>query len=130
MSTEREIAYASPNREVYEGILRSVGVIPAKAEPTSKIRSRYGWTWRGIERSEHDRPLGIGGGEVVVFDLQTNEVLAFRRNFRRSVPGTGDVDWTTGRQCLKFENMPLLIKVLRQADPFRNAPVPNPQNKP
>ncbi len=43
-------------------------------------RARYGYTWRGIKRP-HDRELGIGGGELIVLDLQTNEVLAVRRGY-------------------------------------------------
>jgi hypothetical protein len=129
-----EKARLSANKEEHEAALRAVGFVPAMGETVNKIQSRYGWTWRGIERSQHDRPLGIGGGEVIVFDLQTNEVLAYRRNFRRTVAGSGDVDWTTGRQCLKFENMALFVKVLKQRDPFRGIQVhdrtkPNPNSK-
>ncbi len=43
-------------------------------------RARYGFTWRGIKRP-HDRELGIGGGELIVLDLQTNEVMAVRRGY-------------------------------------------------
>lgn len=48
-----------------------------------QLKSRYGFTWRGIERP-HDRELGIAGGELIVLDLQTNEILALRRGFLRS----------------------------------------------
>jgi hypothetical protein len=43
-------------------------------------KSRYGFTWRGIVRP-HDREYGIGGGEVIVVDLETNEVLAVHRGY-------------------------------------------------
>ena len=43
-------------------------------------KSRYGYTWRGIVRP-HDRENGIGGGEVIVLDLETNEVLAVHRGY-------------------------------------------------
>jgi hypothetical protein len=73
-----------------------VGVI-AQAES----RSRYGYTWRGISRP-HDRELGIGGGELILIDLQTGEVLAYRRGFAI----TGEVRnvftgvwWTTAGVC-------------------------------
>ncbi len=49
-------------------------------ERVEELQSRYGFTWRGIERP-HDRELGIAGGELVVLDLQTNEILAVRRGF-------------------------------------------------
>ena len=32
------------------------------------------YVWRGITRP-HDREMGIAGGELIVLDLQTNEVL-------------------------------------------------------
>lgn len=59
---------------------------PRNAEPqlieerVEGLKSRYGFTWRGISRP-HDRELGIAGGELIVFDLQTNEMLAVRRGF-------------------------------------------------
>jgi hypothetical protein len=45
-------------------------------------KSRYGYTWRGIVRP-HDRENGIGGGEVIVVDLDTNEVLAVQRGYAK-----------------------------------------------
>lgn len=48
--------------------------------PEETINARYGYTWRGIRR-ERDREFGIAGGEMMVLDLQTNEVLAVRRSF-------------------------------------------------
>lgn len=50
-----------------------------------KLVSRYGYTWRGISRP-HDRELGVAGGELIVVDLKTNEVLAMRRGFRLGPP--------------------------------------------
>ncbi|CAE6750911.1 MAG: hypothetical protein H8K06_20415 [Nitrospira sp.] len=55
-------------------------------EDTAVLGSRYGYVWRGIVRP-HDRELGIAGGELVVLDTQSNEVVAVRRGFLRS----GDV---------------------------------------
>jgi hypothetical protein len=49
-------------------------------EETDELRARYGFTWRGISRSM-DRQLGIAGGEMLVVDLKTGEVLAMRRGF-------------------------------------------------
>ena len=49
-------------------------------ERARELKSRYGFMWRGIERP-HDRELGIAGGEVIVLDLQTNEILGVRRGF-------------------------------------------------
>jgi hypothetical protein len=65
------------------------------------IKSRYGYTWRGINRP-HDRELGIAGGELIVLDAKTNEILAIRRGYMR----TGFVRnnftgvwWMTGPSC-------------------------------
>lgn len=44
--------------------------------------SRYGYTWRSITRP-HDREFGIGGSELIVLDLQTNEVLAVHRGYAK-----------------------------------------------
>lgn len=43
-------------------------------------KSRYGYTWRGIVRP-HDRENGIGGGEMIVVDTETSEVLAVHRGY-------------------------------------------------
>ncbi|THJ25602.1 MAG: hypothetical protein CAF45_000790 [Nitrospira sp. CG24E] len=72
-----------------------------KREGISSLKSRYGYTWRGIQRP-HDRELGIVGGELIVLDMRSNEVLAARRGFIRS----GDVRnnltgvwWLGGHVC-------------------------------
>jgi hypothetical protein len=57
--------------------------VPTHAGRASERQSRYGFTWRGVRRP-HDRELGIAGGELIVVDLQTNEVLAVRRGFTRT----------------------------------------------
>ena len=63
-------------------------------------KSRYGYTWRGIVRP-HDREMGIAGGEIIVLDLETNEVLGgaawvYSRldNVRNNLTG---VWWLTGK---------------------------------
>jgi hypothetical protein len=65
-------------------------------------QSRYGYTWRGITRP-HDRELGIAGGELVILDLQTNDVLAVRRSFVRSgsVRNLTGIWWLTAGKCSK-----------------------------
>jgi len=67
-------------------------------------RARYGYTWRGISR-RNDRELGIGGGELIVLDLLTGEVLALRRGFVhashvRNVATT--IDWEFAQVCPKY----------------------------
>lgn len=93
-------------------------------EATTTIKSRYGFTWRGITRP-HDRELRIAGGELIVLDSQNNEVMAVRRGFIRS----GDVRnnltgvwWLGGHACPKgkkgrtdFYTFDLMREVLKPA---------------
>lgn len=51
-------------------------------EHDDKLRSQYGFTWRGIKRP-HDRELGIAGSEVIAMDLKTHEVLGVFRGYAR-----------------------------------------------
>ena len=71
-----------------------------KKEGVSSLNSRYGYTWRGIPRP-HDRELGIVGGELIVLDTQTKEVLGVRRGFIRSgnVRNLTGVWWLAGQVC-------------------------------
>ena len=48
----------------------------------TRLKSRYGYTWRGITRP-HDRELGIAGSEVIVLDLTTQEILGVLRGYAR-----------------------------------------------
>ncbi|MGB2725272.1 MAG: hypothetical protein WBC46_11985, partial [Nitrospira sp.] len=61
-----------------------------------------GYTWRGVGRP-HDRRLGIAGGELIILDLRTNEVLAVRRGFVRSgyMRNMTGVWWLTAQKCSK-----------------------------
>jgi len=58
--------------------------------------SQYGYTWRGV-RIPHGEELGIFGAETIVLDLQTHEILGFRRVFRRIYFDKADVGtmWPT-----------------------------------
>lgn len=75
---------------------------------TDQVTSRYGVVWRGISR-QRDRELGIGGGEIVVLDLLTNEILAVKRGFAynnvRTIPSTsiGRTDWYGSDVCPKWD---------------------------
>lgn len=71
-----------------------------KTEDVLSLRSRYGYIWRGIPRP-HDRELGIVGGELIVLDLQTNDVLGVRRGFIRSggVRNLTGIWWLGGQVC-------------------------------
>lgn len=54
-----------------------------KSEFVNELKSKYALVWRGINRP-HDRELGISGGEWIVFDLATKEVLAVERDYART----------------------------------------------
>lgn len=75
---------------------------PMFEERVKDLKSRYGFTWRGIRRL-HDRELGIVGGEVIVLDLQTNEVLAIRRGYAASSGKTKEtvagIWWLSAAKC-------------------------------
>ncbi len=78
-----------------------VPYIVAQAD-ISSLKSRYAYTWRGISRP-HDRELGIAGGELIVLDHQTTEVLAIRRGYARSgnMRNLTGVWWLTAQKCSK-----------------------------
>lgn len=74
-----------------------------KAIVTSRS-ARYGFTWRSIFRS-HDRELGIAGGELLVLDLETNELLGFRRGFAKTSVSSANrgANWEFAPTCPKYE---------------------------
>lgn len=74
------------------------------AESTNELKSRYGLTWRGLKRP-NDRELGISGGEWIVIDLKTNDVLAVIRNYGRTggTPNVrGGIWWLNAVSCSQF----------------------------
>ena len=80
------------------------GKSPMVEEDVKDLRSRHGFTWRGITRP-HDRELGIAGGELIILDMQSNEVLGVRRGFIRSegVRNLTGIWWLTSHVCPKYE---------------------------
>jgi hypothetical protein len=70
-------------------------------ERVKESKGRYGFIWRGIVRL-HDREFGIAGGEFIILDLQTNEVLAVRRGYVRSgkaLETVGGIWWLGAQAC-------------------------------
>jgi hypothetical protein len=71
-------------------------------ERVKELKSHYGFTWRGITRP-HDRDLGIVGGELIVLDIQTNEILAVRRGYAASGGKTKEtvagIWWLSAAKC-------------------------------
>lgn len=81
-------------------------------------KSRYAFTWRGIQRL-HDREMGIAGSELAILDLQTNEILAIRRGFSRRdyVPNTMPQKWWGADSCPVVDPLPIfLLKVVKPAN--------------
>lgn len=67
----------------------------------SDAKSQYGYTWRGLSRP-YDRELGIAGGELIILQLLTKEVLAVRRGYMRTgsvVNNLTGVWWLQGPSC-------------------------------
>ena len=94
---------------------------PVVEERVETIRSRYGIFWRGIDRP-NDRQMGIGGGEVLLLDLQTNEILAVKRSFVLGAENWQgrDIYWRTQAICPRYQDKkggptalsPFIYKVL------------------
>ena len=72
-------------------------------EYASALNSSYGFTWRGVSRP-HDRELGIAGGELIVLNLETREVLGVRRGYARSgeVGNSTGIWWLTAQVCPSY----------------------------
>jgi hypothetical protein len=86
-------------RYFYENISSKEGR-PIIAESTHILRSRFGYVWRGIQRP-HDREKGIAGGELIILDLATKEVLGVRRGFvwSHAVNIPSGIQWLYGKAC-------------------------------
>ncbi len=72
-------------------------------EEDKKRQARYGFTWRGVKR-ERDREYSIGGGEYLMVDMQTNEVLGIKRDFTQSGHDKNTpsrIWWGNARLCNK-----------------------------
>jgi hypothetical protein len=83
-----------------------------------KLKSFYGWTWRGIQRP-FDRELGVAGGELAVIDLRSGDVLALRRGFVIGAIEIGHpVSWGGGNVCPEYRDMPGLGKTRNRSKDF------------
>ena len=82
-------------------------------------RSQYGFTWRGISRP-NDREMGIAGGELIVVDIKTLEVLGVKRGFARTgeaSPVPIGIWWSAASTCpgdthRPFGSIEFVMKVL------------------
>nr|WP_315485524.1 hypothetical protein [uncultured Undibacterium sp.] len=92
------------------------------AVETNKIQAKFGYTWRGLGGASL-RESGITGGDQVVVDLRTGEVLALRRSFVFSDlrSGSSSVLWMGAAHCTNALTTPTHIfvkKVLKPIHPF------------
>jgi hypothetical protein len=122
---------APPMGAIVERYFGSDGSTSAsvRKEYDTRLKSRYGYTWRGIKRP-HDRDMGIAGGELIVVDLQTGEILAMRRGFARSgnARARSGINWESTWVCPRLRTPPwtfdksgnfsrwFIAKVLRPVD--------------
>lgn len=74
---------------------------PMQVIGVRELSSQYGYTWRGVRR-EHDREYGIAGGEVLIYDLNTHEPLAAKRQFLvtgKNPRGNEVAAWEVAARC-------------------------------
>ena len=98
------------------------------------LTARYGYTWRGLRR-ERDREFGIAGGELLIYDLKTQEVLAVRRQFLiafKNPRGEGKALWEIAARCNQIhpkvsvsEISEFALEILQTTEPSR--PLTNPK---
>lgn len=92
---------------------REVFFYPAAETIVPTLKSQYGIVWRGISRPL-DREMGIAGGEVLVLDLKTNEILGVHRGF--ALVGSDPVPfgrylWGTPLICPRNVAAPSILKM-------------------
>ena len=74
---------------------------PMTNAEVSRLDSKFAVVWRGVRRPQ-DRELSIAGGEWIIFDLESKEVLAVMRMFGLSPKAMGTPDgiwWLNASQC-------------------------------
>jgi len=78
----RLFGYTTERERDYRGVLVDSfrEKTPMQVTGIPKLTAHYGYTWRGIKRAQ-DREHGIAGGELLIYDLTTKDVLAVRRQF-------------------------------------------------
>ena len=74
------------------------GYTVGEVTPVAEVKSRYAYTWRGIRR-EGDREYGIAGGELIVLDRTTGEILGVRRSFAIAKQYKTHLDWEFAYYC-------------------------------
>ncbi len=114
----RLFGYTTKNARHVDGHLTThlVENTPMQVEGVERLQSRYGFTWRGVKRLQ-DREHGIAGGEMLIYDLQTREVLAVRRQFAISLGNrrTGDsAAWEIAATCNQLNSRDRRTRELKE----------------
>jgi hypothetical protein len=87
--------------DTYEHVFRT-SISEREARTVSSPQTaQFGFVWRGISRPK-DREHGIAGGELIVYDLKSGEVLGFRRGFAGTGVGYKGVSWEFAPVCPRF----------------------------
>jgi hypothetical protein len=97
-------------------------------ERSAQVNSRHGVYWRNISRPR-DREMGISGGEILVLDLRTNEILGLQRGFVLAAEprDKSTIQWRTRAVCpyeypANFEAIAFVRRVLKTSRPDRLLP--------
>jgi hypothetical protein len=97
-------------------------------ERSAQVKSRYGVYWRNLSRPR-DREMGISGGEILVLDLRTNEILGVQRGFVLAAEprDKSRIEWRTRAVCpyeypANFEAIAFVRRVLKTSRPERLLP--------
>ncbi|MBK9625016.1 MAG: hypothetical protein KA388_02340 [Rhodocyclaceae bacterium] len=98
---------------------------PAQIIGIAAPSARYAYTWRGLVR-ERDREHNIAGAELIIYERESKEIMAVRRNFvvsPKNARGPEKTLWELGATCPKVrgnmteELLKLAVDVLKTAEP-------------
>lgn len=94
-------------------------------ERATATRSRYGVYWRNISRPQ-DREMGISGGEILMLDLLTSEILGVQRGFVLAAEprDKSAIQWRTravcpGEDSARADTLRFVRRVLKTSRPER-----------
>jgi hypothetical protein len=97
----RALERKSPKQEGFEHVFRTSISENSARTVASPQSADYGFIWRGITRPK-DREHGIAGGELIVYDIRSGDVMGFRRGFAGTGVGYKGVSWEFAPVCPRF----------------------------
>jgi hypothetical protein len=88
-----------------------------RGEPIASMSARYGFVWRGVE-DWNDRENGIIGGDLLLIETSSLEVLALQRGFTKYEVNSRKIDhveWTSAAcpRTSKAEPQSFILSTLR-----------------